>query len=95
MVRTVAEPAWTANDRALMLALQLYESGLCRCGQPRKRAWHPDMSGYYDEKFYQCHACSAQQGKPIYYPDAVDSRPADDELPDVPYEVSAPESMRR
>lgn len=47
-------------DRALAVALTLYEDGLCSgCGQPRDRAWNDDMAGYYEPHTALCLACNA------------------------------------
>lgn len=92
MVRTITEPEWTESDRALMLALRLYEDSLCSgCGQERARAWHPDMDGWYEPKHYRCAACSAGQQRPVHYHAVVDERDPTEQLPDIPLEVAPPE----
>jgi hypothetical protein len=92
VVRAITEPAWTGDDRALMLALQLYEDGLCSgCGRPKERAWHPDMDGWYEPTTYECNACSVVQDRRVAYHGVVDTRPPGDGLPDMAYAVSAPE----
>lgn len=91
MTRTITEPAWTAEDRALLLALQMYEDTLCSgCGHERTRAWHPDMDGWYEPKHYRCAACSAMQNRPVHYTGSVDEREPTDRLPDIPLEVAPP-----
>lgn len=92
VVRTITEPAWTDDDRALMLALQLYEDGLCSgCGQPKDRAWHPDMDGWYEAYTYECNACSTVQDRRVAYHSVVDERPAGDLLPEMPFALSGPD----
>lgn len=60
MVRSFASPAWTSDDRDVMLALVEYEASLCPgCGQPKDHAWHPDMEGWFDEVEFTCHSCAA------------------------------------
>jgi len=94
VARTITEPAWTAEDRALMLALQMHEQSLCSgCGEPKGRAWHPDMDGWYEAATYECNACSVIQDRRVSYYEVVDTRPLDDLLPDnMGYAVSAPDS---
>lgn len=58
--RTVREATWLESDRWLALALARHEASLCRCGQPRDRAWNPDMGGWYDPEAHECQACSAK-----------------------------------
>lgn len=57
-------PEWTPDDRALFLALQMYEDTLCPggCGQPKELAWHSAMEGWFEATEWVCHACSARQG---------------------------------
>jgi CDGSH-type Zn-finger protein len=56
---TVESPEWTPEDRALLLALQQYESTLCPgpCGQPRHSAWQTD--GWHKTRTFTCDACTA------------------------------------
>jgi hypothetical protein len=84
LVRTIGSPAWTDDDRALMLALQMYEDSLCRCGEPRARAWHIDMDGWYEKTDHTCTACSEMHGEPVTYQTVTDTRPPDDPLYEVP-----------
>lgn len=59
----IGSPAYTAEDRGLLLGLHKWESGLCPgCKQPRDVAWHSDMDGHYDAHTYVCHACTARDG---------------------------------
>jgi hypothetical protein len=60
-------PAYTHEDRALLMGLESYEASLCRCGVPKHVAWHSEMDGYYDVDEVVCHACSAQQGRQVVY----------------------------
>lgn len=59
--RVVTPSPWTDNDRALMLAFQLYKRSICDgCGQPRHLAQHPDNDGWYDTTpAVVCHGCTA------------------------------------
>lgn len=68
MARTVTRSPWTDEDRALLLALTIYEESLCSgpCNQPRAQAHHPDNDGWYhvDDQpetgnATQCAACAA------------------------------------
>lgn len=78
IVRTVTRGAWTAEDRALVLAYRMYRDTLCRCGEPKATAWHWDNEGFYevdeDEDFVTCHACTALEqsanpdADPVRYP---------------------------
>jgi hypothetical protein len=45
----------------LALALTLYESGLCNCGQPTILAHHQDNDGWYEANKVQCHSCAARE----------------------------------
>lgn len=57
-----------------MLALTIYEDGLCSCGQPTIIAHHEDNDGWYDAKKKQCHSCAKKEaatqpnGKEPYQP---------------------------
>lgn len=44
-----------------MLALTVYEDGLCSCGQPVILAHHPDNDGWYDTHKKQCHSCASRE----------------------------------
>lgn len=59
---TIESPAWTDEDRALLLGLQLYEGSLCQCGEPRSLAWHSELEGWYETDRFVCHACTARNG---------------------------------
>lgn len=74
---TVQSPAWTEDDRALMLALERYEASLCACGEPRDHAWHRELEGWYEPEKFVCHACSARRGEQVVYTIAVDEYPYD------------------
>ena len=66
---TVESPAWTDDDRALLLALADYEATLCPgCGEPKQHAWHSDLDGWYEPEQLVCHACTAQQGQQVSTP---------------------------
>lgn len=61
-------PAWTDDDRALMLALAQYESSLCPgCGVEKRLAWHAEAEGWFTAPGLVCHSCSAQQGHEVAY----------------------------
>lgn len=64
---TVHAPPFTREDRALLMALESYESSLCRCGVPIAVAWHSEMDGYFDVDEVVCHPCSARAGRQIVY----------------------------
>ena len=63
--------SWTPIDRALALALQLYEDGLCPgCGQQRHEAMDPDSEGRWAALDpARCHACTALAAKAKEYAD--------------------------
>lgn len=44
-----------------MLALQIYEDGLCSCGQPLILAHDEQNEGWYDVHKPQCQSCAAQE----------------------------------
>ncbi|XAZ30674.1 hypothetical protein AAHB34_16135 [Paenarthrobacter ureafaciens] len=48
-------------DYVLSLALQVYEDGLCACGQPTILAHHKQNDGWYDAQKVQCHSCAARE----------------------------------
>lgn len=59
--RSLVSPAWTEDDRSLLLGLELYESTLCPgCGERRETAWHADAEGEYEGHRFVCHACTAK-----------------------------------
>lgn len=61
--RTIVGSAWTAEDRALMLAYRRYRRTLHeRCGHPIDKAWNPkNDSAMYDAVVGVCHACTAME----------------------------------
>lgn len=61
VIRAFTASPWTEEDRALMLAREIYLSSLCpRCGQPKDQAWHPDNDGWFEvTATFECHACTA------------------------------------
>lgn len=75
-----------------MLALTIYEEGLCSCGQPTIISHHEDNDGWYDAKKKQCHSCAKREaatkgnGKEPYEPMpgekvyTIYTRPADKPL---------------
>jgi hypothetical protein len=81
VVTTTASP-WTAEDRALMMAWQSYQDGLCRCGHPKATAWHQHSSDSFElTGEFVCWACTAsaepdEHGvrKPVTYPVVEDTR---------------------
>lgn len=87
LVRTVTEGAWTAEDRALMLAWREYQRSLCEgCGHEKAKAWHPDNEGWLkvpDDRQI-CWACTAireaqhegssEPVKPVEYLTVIDTR---------------------
>jgi hypothetical protein len=54
-------PAFTVEDRCLLLGLEAYEASLCPgpCGMPREVAWHSDMDGWLHPESVVCLACTA------------------------------------
>lgn len=65
---SVLSPAWTEDDRSLLLGLETYESTLCPgCSEPKETAWHADSEGEYESHKFFCHGCTAQQGKQVVY----------------------------
>lgn len=51
---------WTARDRLLLIALQVYEDDCCPgCGQPRTYGMDDDAAGRYHVHSVTCHACAA------------------------------------
>lgn len=64
ILRTITWGEWTDEDRALMLALEVYRSTLCPgCHHPKATAWHPDNEGWFDpeddEQPTTCWACTS------------------------------------
>lgn len=48
------------SDRLTAVALTEYEASLCPdCGQPKHRAYNPDINGFYDVVEVQCQGCQA------------------------------------
>ena len=61
-MRAYAASAWTEEDRALMLARNVYllDPLPGGCGYPKATAWHPDNEGWFEgDATYECHACTA------------------------------------
>ena len=58
----------------LVLALTIYEAGLCGCGHPVVIAHDEQSDGWFGAKKVQCHSCAAQErattgnGKDPYVP---------------------------
>ena len=63
----VSSPAYTREDRALLMGLEAYEGSLCRCGVPIAVAWHSEMDGYPEADLVVCHFCTARAGKQVVY----------------------------
>lgn len=59
----IESPAWTDDDRSLLLGLTTYEASLCPgCGIPKSLAWHFKMEGFYEGHQVVCHACTGRAG---------------------------------
>lgn len=83
--RTTREPEWLDSDRWLAVGLELHERQACPgCGEPRDRAWHPDMEGWYEQRQRQCYACTARDGRNVFYGQITDTRPPGRELHPLP-----------
>lgn len=87
---TIESPDFTIEDQALLLGLDLYESSLCPgpCGMPRHVAWHTEMDGWFEDRAFKCHACTAMatpnkdgERHPVIYHISVDTREDAVELP--------------
>lgn len=63
----VSSPAYTREDRALLMGLEFYEASLCACGVPIALAWHSEMDGFYEADETVCHVCSARKGRQVVY----------------------------
>jgi hypothetical protein len=75
---TIASPAYTPEDQALLMGLDMYEADLCSCGHPRSVAWHTEMDGWFESEGYKCFACTARNdGKDVGYTVTKNTRPAD------------------
>lgn len=80
----MSSPAYTAEDRALLIGLELAErESLCRCGEPIEEAWHSDMDGWYERVGVVCHACTALapdpdegERQPVVHYRVINTRPA-------------------
>jgi hypothetical protein len=86
---TVREATWLSADRWLALALEEFEAGLCPgCGQPKRRAWHPKMRGWYEVDEFDCAGCAAQADNkaesPATFLSLVDMRPKNKPLGEWP-----------
>lgn len=93
VARAYTASAWTEEDRALMLARELYRSTLCKgCGHPIDKAWHPDNEGWFEvTQTFECHACTAlrregnSEAEPAEYYAVTDTRDYEkDPLPPMP-----------
>lgn len=77
---TVEAPAYTEEDRALLLALAMHESSLCPgCGEPKAHAWHSELDGWYEATQLVCHACTARNddGHQVVYAEVRSTVPDD------------------
>jgi hypothetical protein len=63
----IHSPAYTREDRALLMGLESYEASLCRCGVPVQVAWHSEMDGYFEADQVVCHVCTARAGRQVPY----------------------------
>lgn len=64
----IESPAYTDDDRSLLLALQAHEDSLCRCGEPKSQVWHSDIDGWLESVDFVCHGCTAlNDGKQVVY----------------------------
>lgn len=73
---TIASPAFTPEDQALLMGLELYESSLCPSGFPREVAWHTEMDGWFETEEYVCFACTAaNDGDQVTHTFLVNTRP--------------------
>jgi hypothetical protein len=92
LVRSWQQSEWTEEDRALMLARDVYLATLCRCGQPKETAWHPDNDGWFEvTQTFECHACTAlaregnDAAEPVSFHAVTDTRDYEkDPLPPMP-----------
>jgi hypothetical protein len=84
---TLESPAFTEEDRCLLLALDAYEGSLCPgCDQPIALAWHSELDGWFETDQYVCHACTSRledPSKPTAYTLVRNTMPAD-RLADLP-----------
>lgn len=68
VTRAVASPAYTSDDRCLLLGLASYEDTLCPgCGVRKDLAWHDWSHGTWESESIVCHACTAGQGHEVTY----------------------------
>ncbi len=90
----VHSPAYTREDRALLMALESYEASLCRCGVPVAVAWHSEMDGYPEADQAVCHFCTARAGRQVVYATVRNTR--DPAMPMPPFlpgkTVTAPDT---
>jgi hypothetical protein len=77
VVSAIQSPSYTPEDTALLMALEKYEAGLCKCGWPRSIAWHSEMDGWFDGEAFVCHACSAVADRQVIYSIARDTWPSE------------------
>lgn len=78
----IAAPAWTGEDRDLLIALRLHEEELCPggCGELRTVAWHQELDGWYESEpddEWVCHACTAREGKQKVFARVRNTYPSD------------------
>lgn len=90
LIRSYASPAWTSDDRDVLLALEEHESSLCPgCGHPKDWAWHPGLAseGWFEEHEFTCQACAVMHGaERAVYKTTTDTYPADRARPPWPGE---------
>lgn len=74
-------PAFTEEDRCLLLGLDAYEGSLCPgCDHPIELAWHSEMNGWFETDSYVCHSCTSKledQSKPTAYSIVRNTMPPD------------------
>lgn len=81
-MRVIHSPAYTPEDSALLMALEVFEASLCDCGWPKSVAWHSEMDGWFESKSYLCHACTARAGRQVIYATAHNTWPEGRVLPE-------------
>lgn len=64
-----------------MLARDAYRASLCKCGQPKDKAWNDDNDGWYTvTATFECHACTAllresdPSAEPVQFHAVTDTR---------------------
>ena len=49
------------KDRVAAIALTVYEGLFCPdCGEPKERAFNPEMDGWYKAQTIECQGCAAR-----------------------------------